>query len=69
MSLEGLPGGANWHFFTTPKASLGKRTPLQALAADRLADVKIAAEGYAERCAACGPGPARQKARLWTMEF
>lgn len=46
--LGDLPGGAKWQFFTTPKGSLGRRTPLQALAKGGLAQVKAAAEGFAQ---------------------
>ena len=37
-----LPGWSKWQFFTTPKASLGGRTPLDALktVADMLTDAE-----------------------------
>jgi hypothetical protein len=47
--LGDLPGGAKWVFFTTPKGSLRRLTPLQALAKGQLAAVMAAAEGYADR--------------------
>ena len=47
--LGDLPGGAKWLFFTTPKGSLSRRTPLHALEKGQLAQVKTAAEGFAER--------------------
>lgn len=47
--LGDLPGGAKWAFFTSPKGSLRRLTPLQALAKGQVAAVKAAAEGYAER--------------------
>ena len=44
--LGDLPGGAKLQFFLNPRGSLGKATPLQALARGRLAAVKAAAEGF-----------------------
>lgn len=47
--LGGLPGGSKLQFFTSPKASLGARTPLELLAERRFAAVKAAARGFVER--------------------
>lgn len=47
--LGDIPGGAKWLFFTSPKGSLSRLTPLQALERGKLAEVKAAAEGYAQR--------------------
>ncbi|MBK4735658.1 hypothetical protein [Noviherbaspirillum pedocola] len=47
-ALGGLPGGAKWEFFTTPKGSLGRKTPLQALAKGRIDAVLAAAAAFAE---------------------
>jgi hypothetical protein len=47
--LGGLPGGSKLQFFTTPKGSLGGRTPLDALRNGELALVHCAAEGFVER--------------------
>jgi hypothetical protein len=47
--LGKLPGWSKWQFFTRPKASLGKVTPLEALADGKIDDVKEAAEAFAER--------------------
>jgi len=47
--LGDLPGGSKWQFFTTPKGSLSRLTPLQALEKGMLAQVKAAAEAFAER--------------------
>jgi len=47
--LGALPGEAKWTFFTQPKASLSKLTPLQALERGKLTEVKAAAKGYVER--------------------
>jgi hypothetical protein len=47
--LAELPVGAQWVFLTTPKGSLSGLTPMQALAQGRYADVRTAAQGYAER--------------------
>lgn len=46
--LGDLPGGAKLQFFLNRRASLGKRTPLQALERGQLADVKAAAEGFVQ---------------------
>ena len=46
--LGDLPGGAKLQFFSTPKGSLGRLTPLQALAKGQLVKVKVAAEGFAQ---------------------
>jgi hypothetical protein len=46
--LGSLPGWSKWQFFTTPKASLGKLTPLQALSRGKLDLVERAAKGFAE---------------------
>ena len=47
--LGDLPGAAKWQFFVSPKASLGNATPLDALAKGGYAQVRVAAEGFAER--------------------
>ena len=47
--LDGLPAGSKLQFFTSPKASLGARTPLELLAERRFAAVKAAARGFVER--------------------
>lgn len=49
LILGGLPGGSKLQFFTSPKASLGARTPLELLAERRFAAVKAAARGFVER--------------------
>lgn len=46
--LGDLPGGSKLQFFLTRKASLGGQTPLQALAAGRVAKVKDIAAAFAE---------------------
>jgi hypothetical protein len=46
--LGSLPGWSKWQFFTTPKASLGKLTPLQALSRGKLDPVERAAKAFAE---------------------
>ncbi|WP_382161524.1 hypothetical protein [Hydrogenophaga sp. ANAO-22] len=46
--LGDLPGGAKLQFFLTRKGSLGGDTPLQALAAGRVAKVKDVAAAFAE---------------------
>lgn len=46
--LGDLPGGAKLQFFLNPKASLSKQTPLQALARGKVAEVKAAAQGFAQ---------------------
>ena len=47
-ALGSLPGGAKWEFFTTPRLSLGKRTPLQALAKGQVDEVMAAAAAFAD---------------------
>lgn len=47
--MGNLTVGAKLAFFVTPKSSLGRVTPLAALAQGRRATVLIAAEGFAER--------------------
>jgi hypothetical protein len=47
--LGDLPGTSKLQFMLTPKGSLDSLTPLEALAKGRVADVKIAAEGFMER--------------------
>ncbi|MFS0753893.1 hypothetical protein ABC383_04275 [Noviherbaspirillum sp. 1P10PC] len=47
-ALGSLPGGAKWEFFTTPRLSLGKRTPLQALAKGQVEEVLAAAAAFAD---------------------
>lgn len=47
--LGDLPGPSKWLFFTQPKASLAGATPLEALARGKVAAVRAAAEGYAQR--------------------
>lgn len=47
--LGNLSGGSKLQFFATSKGSLGGLDPLQALAAGRLAAVKVAADGFVER--------------------
>ena len=47
--LGELPGSAKLQFFLTAKGSLGGVTPLEALSAGKLAAVKTAAQGFAER--------------------
>ncbi|WP_322104838.1 hypothetical protein [Paraburkholderia sp. J41] len=49
QELGSLPGWSKWQFFTQPKGSLGRRTPLEALAAGMVTDVMAAAKGFAER--------------------
>lgn len=46
--LGDLPGGAKLQFFLTRKGSLGGATPLQALAAGRVAKVRDIAAAFAE---------------------
>lgn len=48
-ALGELPGATKLQFFATGKASLSGKTPLQALADGKLADVRRAAAGFAER--------------------
>ena len=47
--LKDLDGFTKWQFFVSGKGSLGGCTPLAALREGRLRQVKVAAEGYAER--------------------
>jgi hypothetical protein len=47
--LGSLPGWSKWQFFTTPKASLGNLTPLQALSRGKVEQVERAAAAFAER--------------------
>lgn len=47
--LGSLPGWSKWQFFTTPKASLNKLTPLRALSLGKLDPVERAAKAFAER--------------------
>lgn len=47
-ALGSLPGGAKWEFFTTPRLSLGKKTPLQALAKGQVEEVLAAAAAFAD---------------------
>jgi hypothetical protein len=47
-ALGSLPGGAKWEFFTTPRLSLGNRTPLQALARGQVDAVLAAAAAFAD---------------------
>jgi hypothetical protein len=47
--LGELPGESKWQFFTTPKASLGRLTPLEALAGGKYSLVRAAAESFAQR--------------------
>jgi hypothetical protein len=46
--LGDLPGGAKLQFFLNARASLSKRTPLQALERGQLAEVKAAAEAFVQ---------------------
>jgi len=48
-ALGNVPGGSKLQFFTTPKGSLGGRTPLDALADGDLAAVRVTARGFVER--------------------
>jgi hypothetical protein len=48
-TLGDLPGWEKWRFFTAPKSSLGKRTPIEALKAGMYREVQRAAAGFAER--------------------
>lgn len=48
-ALGDLPGTSKLQFFTTGKASLEGRTPLEALAAGQFPRVRTAARGFAER--------------------
>ncbi|MEG0193424.1 MAG: hypothetical protein RR928_08390 [Comamonas sp.] len=47
--LGDLPGGSKLQFFLTRKGSLGGETPLQALAAGRVAKVKDVAAAFAQQ--------------------
>lgn len=47
-ALGDLPGAAKWDFFTSPRVSLGKRTPLQALAKGKFEAVMAAANAFAD---------------------
>lgn len=47
-ALGDLPGAAKWDFFMSPRESLGKRTPLEALAKGRFEAVMVAANAFAE---------------------
>lgn len=47
--LKELDGFTKWQFFVVGKGFLGGITPLEALREGKLREVKIAAEGYAER--------------------
>lgn len=47
--LGDLQGGSKWTFFVTPKLSLDRLTPLQALERGSLRQVLVAAAGFAER--------------------
>jgi hypothetical protein len=47
--LGELPGWQKWEFFTTPKASLGGLTPVEALKRGRYSETRRAAIGFAER--------------------
>ncbi|MGU7778676.1 hypothetical protein [Burkholderia sp. PU8-34] len=47
--LGSLPGWSKWQFFTSPKASLGNRTPLEALLNGQAEHVERAAVAFAER--------------------
>ncbi len=47
-ALGDLPGAAKWDFFMSPRVSLGKRTPLEALAKGKFEAVMLAANAFAE---------------------
>lgn len=47
-ALGDLPGAAKWDFFMSPRVSLDKRTPLQALAKGRFGAVMTAAGTFAD---------------------
>lgn len=49
QALGDLPGPSKWQFFTTGKASLHGRTPLEAIANGHIANVIAAATGFKER--------------------
>lgn len=46
--LDHLPGTSKWQFFTTPRLSLGKKNPLDALRKGKFADVLAAAKAFKE---------------------
>jgi hypothetical protein len=48
-ALGDLPASSKWQFFTTPKASLGGVTPLQALERGERQAVMVTAAGFVER--------------------
>jgi hypothetical protein len=47
--LRSLPCGSRLQFYSTPKGSLGGLTPIAALSAGKVAEVRRAAEGFVER--------------------
>lgn len=47
--LGDLPIGSRLQFYTQPRGSLSGLTPIQALRAGKVADVRRAAEGFRER--------------------
>lgn len=47
--LKDLDGFTKWHFFVGGKGSLGGSTPLAALREGKLRQIKVTAEGCAER--------------------
>ena len=47
--LGSLPGWSKWQFFTTPKASLGGATPIEALKEGRYNEARRAAIGFVDR--------------------
>ncbi|MES2115431.1 MAG: hypothetical protein V4578_09800 [Pseudomonadota bacterium] len=49
QALGDLPGPSKWQFFTTPKGSLGGKTPLRALESGDLGPVLVTAAGFRER--------------------
>ena len=49
LALNQIPGGSQWRFFTTPKYSLGGRTPLDALFDGALSSVLQTAHEFVER--------------------
>ncbi len=49
QALGDLGGWEKWLFFTTPKSSLGQRTPLQAMREGKYEGARLAAVGHAER--------------------
>lgn len=46
--LGSLPGASKWQFFTTPKYSLGRKTPIKALEAGQIRSVLAAAASFKE---------------------